>query len=171
MVATEFSYENLVHNGTIHNAIFSHPDIYAQELEQIFARCWLFVAHESQIPNRGDFVRSRMGEEQVIVSRAPDNKIHVLLNSCAHRGNVVCRYDQGFALSFQCSFHGWTYAPDGRLIAVAPHAEELYGAELKKEEWGLLDLRVRRLDRVAQHVSLVILAYALLRLAQLRASP
>jgi Transposase DDE domain len=40
-----------------------------------------------------------------------------------------------------------------------------------KEEWGLLDLRVRRLDRVAQHFSLVILAYSLLRLAKLRASP
>jgi len=63
MVATDFAYDQLVSNGTIHNAIFSHPDIYAQELEQIFARCWLFVGHESQIPNRGDFVRSRMGEE------------------------------------------------------------------------------------------------------------
>jgi len=40
-----------------------------------------------------------------------------------------------------------------------------------KEEWGLLELRVRRIDRVAQHVTLLILAYSLLSLAKLRASP
>src|SRR6266536_1793437 len=85
-------------NATIRPALFSHPDIYEQELEQVFARMWLFVGHESQIPKPGDFVRSRMGEEQVIVTRAPNGKVHVLLNSCAHRGNVVCRYDKGFAL-------------------------------------------------------------------------
>ena len=59
-----------------------------------FARTWLFVGHESQIPNPGDFVRSRMGEEQVIVTRGKDKQVYVLLNSCSHRGNMVCRYDE-----------------------------------------------------------------------------
>src|SRR5262245_28087080 len=115
MLARDLSMDRLVdtRNGTINGAIYSDPDIYAQEQEQIFARMWLFVGHESQIPNPGDFVRSRMGEEQVIVTRAPDRKVYVLLNSCAHRGNVVCRYDQGFSLAFQCSFHGWTFNPKG----------------------------------------------------------
>ena len=129
-------------NGTISNAIFSHPDIYEQELEQVFARMWLFVGHESQIPNPGDFVRSRMGEEQVIVTRGRDRRIHVLLNSCAHRGNMVCRYDQGNALGFQCSFHGWTYDSTGTLVNLPPGSEDLYAPDLRKEEWGLLKARV-----------------------------
>ena len=119
MVATDFAMDRLVHDGTINNAIFSHPDIYQQELEQVFARMWLFVGHESEIPRPGDFVRSRMGEEQVIVTRAPDNKVHVLLNSCAHRGNMVCRYDQGNALVFTCPFHAWTYDSAGRLVGAS----------------------------------------------------
>jgi nitrite reductase/ring-hydroxylating ferredoxin subunit len=144
MVATDYALDRLVDtsNGTIHNAIFSHPDIYAQELEQVFARMWLFVGHESQIPRPGDFVRSRMGEEQVILTRAPDRQIYVLLNSCAHRGNVVCRYDQGFSLSFQCAFHGWTFNPKGELIALPPGSEDLYEKDLRKEEWGLLKARL-----------------------------
>src|SRR5205823_12259437 len=144
MVATDYSIGRLVDtsNGTIHNAIFSHPDIYEQELEQIFARMWLFVGHESQIPKPGDFVRSRMGEEQVIVTRAPDNQIYVLLNSCSHRGNVVCRYDQGFSLAFQCSFHGWTFNAKGELTMLPPGSEDLYAPDLRKEEWGLLRARV-----------------------------
>ena len=129
-------------NGTISNAIFSHPDIYEQELEQVFARMWLFVGHESQIPNPGDFVRSRMGEEQVIVTRGRDRRINVLLNSCAHRGNMVCRYDSGNALGFQCSFHGWTYNSEGMLVNLPPGSEDLYAPDLRKEEWGLLKARV-----------------------------
>ena len=144
MVAIDLSVDRLVdtRNGTISNRIFSDPDIYQQEQEQIFARCWLFVGHESQIPNPGDFMRSRMGEEQVLVTRGVDRKVHVMLNSCAHRGNVVCRYDEGFALAFQCSFHGWTYNPQGELISLPPNSEDLYGTDLRKEEWGLLQARV-----------------------------
>jgi hypothetical protein len=36
---------------------------------------------------------------------------------------------------------------------------------------GLLELRVRRIDRVTRHVTLLILAFSLLKLAKLRASP
>jgi len=144
MLVRDFSMDKLVDrkNGTISPVIFSHPDIYEQELELIFARMWLFVGHESQTPNPGDFVRSRMGEEQVIVTRGRDKQIHVLLNSCAHRGNMVCRYDQGNALGFQCSFHGWTYDNTGALINLAPGSEEAYAPDLRKEDWGLLKARV-----------------------------
>src|SRR3984893_18485569 len=96
-ISRALSMNNLVdnRNGTIKPAVLSHPAIYERELQQIFARTWLFVGHESQIPNPGDFVRSRMGEDQVIVTRGRDNQVYVLLTSCPHRGNMVCRYDRG----------------------------------------------------------------------------
>jgi phenylpropionate dioxygenase-like ring-hydroxylating dioxygenase large terminal subunit len=134
----------LVNNdeGWVSAAIFSDPSVYEQELEQIFTRTWLFVGHECQIPNPGDFVRSRMGEEQVIVTRGKDNQVYVLLNSCPHRGNMVCRYDSGHGLAFQCSFHGWTFGSDGSLINLPPGTEEEYAADLNKPEWGMLSARV-----------------------------
>jgi phenylpropionate dioxygenase-like ring-hydroxylating dioxygenase large terminal subunit len=143
-VSRDLSMSNMVDNrhATIRPALFSHPDIYERELEQIFGRMWLFVGHECQIPNPGDFVRSRMGEEQVILTRGRDNQIYVLLNSCPHRGNMVCRYDRGHGLAFQCSFHGWTFDSTGRLINLPPGMEEAYAADLHKDEWGLLQARV-----------------------------
>jgi len=143
-MASDLSMSRLVNNeeAWVSAAIFSHPDIYQQELEQIFARTWLIVGHECQIPNPGDFVRSRMGEEQVILTRGRDNKLYVLLNSCSHRGNMVCRYDEGHGLAFQCSFHGWTFGSDGGLINLPPGTEEAYAPDLRKEEWGLLSARV-----------------------------
>jgi phenylpropionate dioxygenase-like ring-hydroxylating dioxygenase large terminal subunit len=144
MTATTIRVSHLINNAEAwaSPAIFSHPDIYEQELEQVFSRMWLFVGHESQIPQPGDFTRSRMGEEQVIVTRSRDNQIYVLLNSCPHRGNMVCRYDRGHGLAFQCSFHGWTFDSAGRLINLPPGMEEEYAADLKKDEWGMLRARV-----------------------------
>src|SRR5580700_2612736 len=84
--------------GTVDRSIYVDEDIYKQELERIFARAWLFVGHESQVPKRGDFVVSRMGEEEVLLVRDRHDKIHVFLNTCRHRGMKVCRYDDGNAL-------------------------------------------------------------------------
>jgi phenylpropionate dioxygenase-like ring-hydroxylating dioxygenase large terminal subunit len=144
MTIADLSMDNLIdtRKATISAAIYSLPEIYERELEQVFGRMWLFVGHESQIPKPGDFVRSRMGGEQVILTRGRDNHISVVLNSCSHRGNMVCRYDRGHGLAFQCSFHGWTFDSDGRLINLPPGMEEAYAADLRKEEWGLLQARV-----------------------------
>ena len=56
---------------------------------------WLFIGHESQVPKTGDFFVSYMGEESVLLTRDRENKIHVFLNTCRHRGMKVCRYDEG----------------------------------------------------------------------------
>ncbi len=123
--------------GTVGREIYVNADLYQQELEQIFARCWLFIGHESQVPNPGDFVISRMGEEEVIMVRdRKDKKVHVFLNSCRHKGMRVCRYDDGNTLVFTCPFHGWSYDTDGRLVGVAYYADA-YNNELDKSIWGL----------------------------------
>ena len=41
--------------GRISREIFVNEEIYREELERLFARAWLFVGHESQIPKPGDF--------------------------------------------------------------------------------------------------------------------
>ena len=126
--------------GTVSREIFCNQDIYDQEMAQVFQRSWLFVGHESQIPKPGDFILSRMGEEAVIVTRDRQQQIHVLLNSCRHRGNLVCRYDQGNATIFTCTFHGWAYDSAGKLVAL-PFHDGGYN-EMPKSEWGLLPARV-----------------------------
>ncbi len=123
--------------GQISREIFVNNEIYAEEQEKIFARAWLFVGHESQIPNPGDYVVSCMGEESVILCRDRANVIHVFLNSCRHRGMKVCRYDEGNTSVFTCPYHGWSFSTDGRLVGV-PFFREAYHSRLDRAKWGLV---------------------------------
>lgn len=124
-------------NGMLSREAFFDPSIYKQELEKVFARVWLFLGHESQIPDSGDFVTVYMGEDPVILSRDSSGKVGAFLNSCRHRGMKVCRTDSGNARHFRCSFHGWTYASDGRLAGV-PFYKEAYGEGLDFPSLGLI---------------------------------
>lgn len=104
--------------GLVSARIFVDEDIYQQELERIFARSWLFVAHESEVPRPGTFVTRSMGEDPVIVWRGADGQVRVLLNVCRHRGRRVCGEDLGQAAQFRCPYHGWTYNSQGELVGV-----------------------------------------------------
>src|SRR5881392_3100672 len=104
--------------GLIDRSTSSDPRIYRLELQRIFARAWNFMCHETQIPNAGDYFTSYIGEDQVIVVRGEDGEVRVLLNTCRHRGNALCRAELGNTKTFVCSYHGWTYGLDGALIGV-----------------------------------------------------
>lgn len=101
--------------GVVDRRIFWERDVYELELERIFARCWLFVAHESQLPEPGSFLTTTMGEDNVIVARGRDGVIRAFLNSCPHRGNRVCHAERGTARGFVCNYHGWSFGLDGSL--------------------------------------------------------
>jgi phenylpropionate dioxygenase-like ring-hydroxylating dioxygenase large terminal subunit len=124
--------------GTISREIFSSREVFDDELEKVFTRAWLFVGHESQVPNPGDFFASRMGAESVILTRDRERKVHVLLNSCRHRGMKVNLYDHGNTNLFVCPYHAWSYSTDGRLVGV-PQAEQLYPG-LDKSQWSLVEV-------------------------------
>lgn len=128
-----------VERGVINRRIFADQDIYQAELERIFARCWLYLAHESQIPEPNDYVLVNMAQESVIVTRGRDGKIRALLNSCRHRGNKVCRADAGKANAFTCPYHGWSYDNTGRLIGL-PGSKEYYHDRLDQSQWGLAEV-------------------------------
>ena len=127
--------------GRMAGKVFWDGAIYEQELEKIFARCWLFVAHESQIPKAGDYVATTMGEDEVLVVRQRDQSIKVLINACPHRGNKVCFAEAGNARGFICNYHGWAFGTDGALRGM--HESSVYEqSDFNKSQQGLREARV-----------------------------
>lgn len=130
-------------SGLIDRSIFTDGGVFDKEMETVFGQSWLFVGHESQIPNNGDYFLSQVGNEPVVVTRDSGGDVNVMLNICTHRGMPVCRYDKGNAKRFTCPYHGWTFSNKGELSGI-PLKTEGYEGKLDIPRWGLIKARVAR---------------------------
>lgn len=129
----------LVFKDHIRTPMYEDPELFEEEMQKIFKKTWVWVAHESEFPDKGSFKLSQVGLEPVIVVRDRKGAIHVMVNRCRHRAATVCEVKKGKTSSFQCPYHGWGYGLDGSLRAL-PYPEQ-YGDEFDKAQHGLLKLR------------------------------
>src|SRR4051812_13395968 len=111
----------LVQPQRVHGSLYTSPEIFAAELERIWYRTWVYIGHVSEVASPNDYVRKTVGPQDVIMTRGRDGVVRVLLNRCAHRGNLVCEAAAGNSSSFRCPYHGWTYGNDGSLIGYPFH--------------------------------------------------
>src|SRR5690349_7551291 len=125
-------------NSLVSRHAFWDPAIHREELERIFRRCWLFVAHETEIAEPGDYVTRRMGVDPVIVVRDEDGRPRVFMNTCPHRGTQLCRADLGNTSLFRCSYHGWTFDSTGACRGI-PEMTEVYPRQFDKSKIRLFE--------------------------------
>jgi len=122
--------------GLVPVNIFANADVFDAEMERIFAKSWVFLGFEAEIPDKGDFMQRRIGRDSVIVTRDGKGDIHVLANFCRHRGTKLCQTDVGNQSHFRCPYHGWVFKNNGDWIG-APDKSKAYKG-LDPKDWGLL---------------------------------
>jgi benzoate/toluate 1,2-dioxygenase alpha subunit len=120
----------------VQGAIYTDPGVFTAEMRSIFEQTWVYVAHESELPNPGDYRSTAIGRQPIIVSRDQDGDVYVMLNRCRHRGAVVCREERGHSNFFRCPYHNWVYRNNGSLVGVS--MSDGYDESLNKEELGLV---------------------------------
>ncbi|MEP3333122.1 aromatic ring-hydroxylating dioxygenase subunit alpha [Sedimentitalea sp.] len=112
-------------------AIFDH------DIDAVWNRNWIWVGHESQIPDPGDYFLFDYGPESLIIVRDRAGQVRAHLNVCRHRGSRVCTEGSGNARVFVCPYHAWTYELSGKL-----RAGRDMGPEFDPEKWGLQSAQV-----------------------------
>lgn len=120
---------------SVHRTAMTSAEIFDLEQTRIFDRSWLYVGHELEIPERGDYRRRSAGGRPLIFVRGSDGAVRVLYNTCTHRGAQVCRQESGRAHVFQCFYHAWSFDNKGALVGVPD--EPAYGPHFSKTEFGL----------------------------------
>lgn len=98
--------------------VFTDPALFDLEMKHIFEGNWVFLAHESQIPEPNDYFTTWIGRKPVVITRDKGGELHAMINACAHRGAMLCRRKHGNKGSFTCPFHGWTFNNAGKLLKV-----------------------------------------------------
>jgi phenylpropionate dioxygenase-like ring-hydroxylating dioxygenase large terminal subunit len=132
---TSDRWSSLVQDDRVHRTLYTDSTVFDEEMVKVFGgQSWVYLAHESQLPEPNSFLSVRMGLRQVIVTRDKTGELHAVFNRCAHRAATICREESGTAKSFQCPYHGWTFRNTGELVGV-PWAQGY--ADLDKSRFGL----------------------------------
>ena len=108
---------NQQEDWSLDQKFYKDTSIFDLEKHNIFYNSWIFIGHESQIPNKGDFFVYKLLDEEIIVLRNKENKVKAFFNVCRHRGSRVCLEEKGNTSRFSCPYHSWTYNLDGKLLA------------------------------------------------------
>jgi phenylpropionate dioxygenase-like ring-hydroxylating dioxygenase large terminal subunit len=124
---------------TLAQRYFVSSEIFAEELQKIFAANWVLVGHQSQLAKPGDYFLGKVAGESLIVTKDQRSTIRAFYNVCRHRGARLREEQNGHATAIQCPYHAWTYALDGRLRG-SPHMDETPG--FNKAEYSLKPARL-----------------------------
>lgn len=132
-IAHAIDYRARIQPDRIHGSLYTDEAVFRDEMEKIFYRGWVFVGHDSEVPETGDYITRTIGLEPVLMVRGRTGGVNVFSNRCMHRGNKLCSRESGNKRVLTCEYHGWSFSLDGELKAV-PYA---VGFAKDKSEFSL----------------------------------
>ncbi len=94
------NYSLLVEENRVHKSVYYDPEIFDAEMEHIWGRAWIFIGHDSQVPNKGDFYTTEIGHVPVVMVRGNNEEVHVLHNRCGHKGAKVAGKNVAMSQAF-----------------------------------------------------------------------
>lgn len=101
---------------TLPARLYGDPDAYARERQAIFGSAWLFLGHEAEAPEPGDWIAADIAGHRLFAIRGKDGTLRAFHNVCRHRAGPLVQGTSGScAGELTCAYHGWRYTLDGRL--------------------------------------------------------
>ena len=110
----------------VHRSVFTDPAVFALELERIFESTWVYVALDSELARPHDFITRQVGRQPVLLTRDAEGRLRGFLNTCRHKGTLLCAQRAGTARFHTCPYHGWVYDSAGRCVELTDRAHGHY---------------------------------------------
>ncbi|WP_063016053.1 aromatic ring-hydroxylating oxygenase subunit alpha [Nocardia nova] len=108
------------------------PEVFAKERDRIFERSWLYVGHESELSKKNDFTTRTVAGRPLLFARDNKGEIRVWINSCPHRGAMLCRERRGNARFLTCFYHGWSFSTAGNMVSMP--GDDSYGEDFQRPD-------------------------------------
>jgi len=131
---------------SVNREIYNTPELYDLEMEYIFEANWVFLCHESQLPDPNDYYTTFMGRQPVVVMRDKEGEIDAFINACSHKGSKVCLTRQGNAKFHTCTYHGWVFDSQGKNVSIKDHEDAMYSEAFAAQDFGL-----KKVPKVAEY--------------------
>lgn len=100
--------------------LYHDEKFYDFEIDKIFMRTWIPVAHVSELAEPGSYVARTMFGEPLMVTRNAAGEINAFSAVCRHRTSTVAtgtgKFNEKTGL-VHCPYHGWGYSSDGSLVS------------------------------------------------------
>ena len=123
--------------------VFTDPRVFEAEMRHVFEATWNFVGLETQVRKPHDFVTTYIGRQPILITRDKSGIVGCFLNTCRHRGTVVCPFRRGRQKFHVCRYHGWAYDSGGRNVSITEEAVGQYPPHFRTADHDLV--RVPRL--------------------------
>lgn len=148
---TDEQLAGLVRQDSVHKTVYTDPEIFDLEMERIWNKAWIYVGHDSQVKQPGDYFATSIGRQPVVMTRHRDGKVYVLFNRCSHKGAQVVGDNCGNMQQLRCSYHGYVFDTDGTLLHI-PREEGYSEAKFGK---GNPESNMQQVPRVDSYHGLV----------------
>lgn len=120
--------------------LYGGQQAFADDLEQIWYREWLFAAPACEMGRTGDFITLQVGAYPVVVIRAKDGRLRAFHNVCRHRGQRLCAVASGSTPNLVCPYHQWTYDLQGKLLYARDMGEDFDPAKYSLKPVHCIDI-------------------------------
>ncbi|VCU71291.1 2-halobenzoate 1,2-dioxygenase large subunit [Pigmentiphaga humi] len=107
------------HQFLVRTEAYTDADVFELEMRRIFERTWIYVGHESELPDAGSFKTAQVGRQPIIVLRDKQGGLGAFFNRCVHRGAALLREAEGTVQELRCPYHGWVFDLSGKTRLVS----------------------------------------------------